>query len=114
MCPFCECTLTPQRDRGAGAARGSLITQRAVLSFGFVFFSVVAIICMIAAFVVYVAAAYKFRGGEELFEIGDEVTGSFRCASCDLLVVSPNENDGILVLPTCPLCGSEEWRSADA
>ncbi|MCU0308623.1 MAG: hypothetical protein MUE51_12820 [Thermoleophilia bacterium] len=46
----------------------------------------------------------------ELFEVGDEVTGRFRCASCDLLVVSPQENDGVLVLPTCPLCASEEWR----
>lgn len=47
---------------------------------------------------------------DQLFEIGDEVIGTFRCATCDLLVVSPNENDGILVLPGCPLCGSEEWR----
>jgi hypothetical protein len=46
----------------------------------------------------------------ELFQVGDEVTGSFRCAACDLLVTSPKENDGILVLGLCPLCGSEEWR----
>jgi len=45
-----------------------------------------------------------------IFETGDEVMGTFRCRTCDLLVVSPNENDGILVLPGCPLCGSEEWR----
>lgn len=44
------------------------------------------------------------------FVIGDEVTGQFRCAACDLLIVSPKENDGILVLPSCPLCASEEWR----
>ena len=31
-------------------------------------------------------------------------------AACDLLVTSPKENDGILVLGLCPLCGSEEWR----
>jgi Zn finger protein HypA/HybF involved in hydrogenase expression len=47
---------------------------------------------------------------DEVFEVGDEVTGSFRCAECDLLVKSPKENDGILVLPLCPLCGAEEWR----
>ena len=47
---------------------------------------------------------------EELYEIGDEVMGEFRCAVCDLMIVSPKENDGILVLPSCPLCGSEEWR----
>lgn len=47
---------------------------------------------------------------EGLFEIGDEVMGQFRCAVCDLLIVSPKENDGILVLPSCPLCHSEEWR----
>lgn len=46
----------------------------------------------------------------ERFVIGDEVTGNFRCAACDLLIVSPKENDGILVLPSCPLCASEEWR----
>ena len=44
------------------------------------------------------------------YHIGDEVTGTFRCASCDLLVVSPTENDGVLVLPGCPLCHSETWR----
>ena len=48
----------------------------------------------------------------ELFHVGDEVVGSFRCAACDLLVTSPRENDGILVLGLCPLCGSEEWRRA--
>lgn len=41
---------------------------------------------------------------------GDEVTGSFRCDACDLLVTSPRENDGVLVLPPCPLCGNETWR----
>jgi Zn finger protein HypA/HybF involved in hydrogenase expression len=46
----------------------------------------------------------------QLYEIGDEVTGRFRCMACDLPVVSPKENDGILVLPSCPLCGSETWR----
>jgi len=46
----------------------------------------------------------------DLFQVGDEVQGRFRCASCDLLIVSPKENDGILVLPLCPLCGAEEWR----
>lgn len=44
--------------------------------------------------------------------VGDEVVGSFRCNACDLLVTSPRENDGILVLPLCPLCGGEEWRPA--
>jgi hypothetical protein len=47
---------------------------------------------------------------EKLFQVGDEVIGSFRCAECDLLVNSPKENDGILVLPLCPLCGAEDWR----
>ena len=46
----------------------------------------------------------------ELSQVGDEVTGTFRCAECDLLVSSPRENDGVLVLGLCPLCGSEEWR----
>lgn len=46
----------------------------------------------------------------ELHQVGDEVVGAFRCASCDLLVNSPRENDGVLVLGLCPLCGSEEWR----
>lgn len=50
----------------------------------------------------------------ETFQVGDEVTGSFRCAACDLLVKSPTENDGILVLPLCPLCGAEEWRRVPA
>ncbi len=48
--------------------------------------------------------------GTELFEVGDEVVGKFRCADCDLLVVSPAEADGILVLPSCPLCQAQEWR----
>jgi hypothetical protein len=47
---------------------------------------------------------------DELFQVGDEVIGSFRCAECDLLITSPRENDGILVLPLCPLCNGEEWR----
>lgn len=47
---------------------------------------------------------------DELFAIGDEVIGQFRCAGCDLLIVSPTENDGVLVLPSCPLCASEDWR----
>ena len=47
---------------------------------------------------------------EERFEVGDEVIGRFRCVACDLLIVSPRENDGVLVLPICPLCGGEEWR----
>lgn len=46
----------------------------------------------------------------EIFEVGDEVVGSFRCAECDLLVISPTENDGVLVLSSCPLCHSEKWR----
>lgn len=48
----------------------------------------------------------------ELFEVGDEVVGRFRCADCDLLIESPQESDGIMVLPTCPLCKSEQWRRA--
>ena len=48
-----------------------------------------------------------------LFVIGDEVIGQFRCAGCDLLIVSPKENDGILVLPACPLCASEDWRRVE-
>ncbi len=48
--------------------------------------------------------------GTELFEVGDEVVGNFRCADCDLLVKSPTEADGILVLGACPLCKAEEWR----
>lgn len=44
--------------------------------------------------------------------VGDEVSGSFRCDACDLLIKSPRENDGVLVLPICPLCGGEEWRRA--
>ena len=47
---------------------------------------------------------------DTLFEVGDEVIGSFRCAECDLLITSPRENDGVLVLPLCPLCNGEEWR----
>ena len=46
----------------------------------------------------------------DLLHVGDEVTGSFRCAECDLLVTSPAENDGVLVLPACPLCHCESWR----
>lgn len=46
----------------------------------------------------------------DLLEVGDEVRGSFRCAECDLYITSPTENDGILVLPVCTLCGSTEWR----
>ena len=37
----------------------------------------------------------------ELFQVGDEVIGSFRCASCDLLVDLAAQNDGILVLGLC-------------
>ena len=44
-------------------------------------------------------------------DVGDEVSGRFRCGSCDLLIESPKENDGILVLPLCPLCGHEQWRA---
>jgi hypothetical protein len=47
-----------------------------------------------------------------LHRTGDEVVGAFRCDDCDLLVVSPKENDGTLVLPPCPLCDSETWRPA--
>jgi len=50
--------------------------------------------------------------GTELFEVGDEVVGEFRCSECDLLVTSPEEADGILVLPACPLCKSPEWPGA--
>ena len=46
----------------------------------------------------------------EIYTAGDEVSGQFRCEACDLLVVSPRENDGILVLPPCPLCQTEDWR----
>lgn len=49
-------------------------------------------------------------GKHQRYSIGDEVVGTFRCATCDLLVVSPTENDGVLVLPDCPLCHSESWR----
>ena len=52
----------------------------------------------------------EVQENDELFDVGDEVIGSFRCAVCDLLIVSPKESDGILVLPVCPLCQSEEWR----
>jgi len=45
-----------------------------------------------------------------LHTTGDEVSGRFRCAACDLLIASPRENDGLLVLPPCPLCGNETWR----
>ncbi|MFN8121463.1 MAG: hypothetical protein U0237_03435 [Thermoleophilia bacterium] len=47
---------------------------------------------------------------QQLHVVGDEVSGHFRCNSCDLLVTSPTENDGILVLPPCPLCDGETWR----
>jgi hypothetical protein len=46
----------------------------------------------------------------ELYQIGDSVSGNFRCDACDLLVKSPSENDGVLVLPPCPLCGNGTWR----
>lgn len=46
----------------------------------------------------------------QMYQTGDEVTGTFRCGECDLLIASPRENDGILVLPVCPLCSSEGWR----
>ncbi|MEQ9336101.1 MAG: hypothetical protein RJQ03_02810, partial [Miltoncostaeaceae bacterium] len=48
----------------------------------------------------------------ETHSVGDEVSGSFRCDECDLLITSPRENDGVLVLPLCPLCGAEGWRRA--
>lgn len=52
MCPFCECSLE-ERGHLHGAGRVTdWITQRAALSVGFVFFAVVAIVCMVAAFVV--------------------------------------------------------------
>jgi hypothetical protein len=51
-------------------------------------------------------------GAQQINSVGDEVVGSFRCNECDLLITSPRENDGILVLPLCPLCGGEEWRTA--
>ncbi|MFP5451479.1 MAG: hypothetical protein ACLGG9_06965 [Thermoleophilia bacterium] len=47
-----------------------------------------------------------------IYSVGDEVTGDFRCDECDLLIHSPRENDGVLVLPLCPLCGSEACRRA--
>mgnify|MGYP003346170206 CR=1 FL=1 len=50
----------------------------------------------------------------DMFAVGDEVTGAFRCAECDLLVKSPQESDGVLVLPACPLCHSEQWRRVGA
>lgn len=46
----------------------------------------------------------------EILTVGDEVTGRFRCDECDLQIASPAENDGVLVLPPCPLCASEGWR----
>lgn len=52
----------------------------------------------------------QIQEDDEFFDVGDEVIGSFRCAVCDLLIVSPKESDGVLVLPVCPLCQSEEWR----
>lgn len=50
----------------------------------------------------------------DLLEVGDEVSGSFRCAECDLYITSPKENDGILVLPICSLCGGTAWRRVSA
>lgn len=50
----------------------------------------------------------------DILYVGDEVTGSFRCAECDLLITSPTESDGVLVLPSCPLCHSESWRRIGA
>ena len=50
---------------------------------------------------------------EPLSSVGDEVVGAFRCASCDLLVQSPKESDGVMVLPPCPLCSGREWRRVD-
>ncbi len=50
---------------------------------------------------------------EPLSNVGDEVVGSYRCAACDLLIQSPKENDGVMVLPPCPLCDGEFWRRAD-
>lgn len=47
---------------------------------------------------------------EEHLAVGDEVVGRFRCVECDLLINSPAENDGVLVLPVCPLCAAETWR----
>lgn len=47
---------------------------------------------------------------QHLHETGDEVTGRFRCATCDLLIASPTENDGTMSLPPCPLCAGETWR----
>lgn len=47
---------------------------------------------------------------EDRHETGDEVSGEFRCDECDLLIKSPRENDGVLVLPICTLCGAERWR----
>jgi hypothetical protein len=48
----------------------------------------------------------------ETFSVGDEVTGRFRCNACDLPILSPTENDGVLVLPPCPLCQNDTWRRA--
>ncbi len=52
MCPFCECTLDTRAHNRAAGRVARLITQRAALSIGFVFFAAVAIVCMVAAFVV--------------------------------------------------------------
>lgn len=51
MCPFCECTV-PSPERGLSRRAHPLVTQRAALSVGFVFFSLVAIVCLVAAFVI--------------------------------------------------------------
>lgn len=48
---------------------------------------------------------------DQLHTVGDEVSGTYRCATCDLLVTSPKESDGILVLSPCPLCHGESWRA---
>ncbi len=52
MCPFCECSLDDRGHQNGGTRVGGWITQRAALSVGFVFFAAVAIVCMVAAFVV--------------------------------------------------------------
>ncbi len=52
MCPFCECTVHPAGGAGGSVRSLRRVTQRAALSVGFVFFSIVAIVCMVAAFVI--------------------------------------------------------------
>ncbi len=64
------------------------------------------------------SASHRQRGlsivnaapAEDVYDTGDEVSGEFRCAECDLLIKSPRENDGLLVLPVCALCSAERWR----